>query len=37
MEAFARLYMILEALIELRALPATTFNDVPWKDFLPHV
>ncbi|KAL6718772.1 hypothetical protein ACLMJK_003006 [Lecanora helva] len=37
MEFTVRAYLIVEALIELRALPAKTYDDVPWKDFLPHV
>ena len=37
LEFIARSYLIVEALIELRALPARVYDDVPWKDFLPHV
>lgn len=32
----ARLYLVVEALIELRALPAKVYSDVPWREFLPH-
>ena len=32
----ARLYLVVEALIELRCLPATVYSDVPWRQFLPH-
>lgn len=32
----ARLYLVVEALIELRSLPAKVYGDVPWSQFLPH-
>ena len=32
----ARLYLVVEALIELRSLPAKVYSDVPWRQFLPH-
>lgn len=32
----ARLYMVAEALIELRSLPTKVYSDVPWEQFLPH-
>ncbi|KAI0416308.1 hypothetical protein F5X98DRAFT_388081 [Xylaria grammica] len=33
----ARLYIIIEAIISLRNLPADVFVTVDWTDFLPHV
>lgn len=32
----ARLYLVVEALIELRSLPAKVYDNVPWSQFLPH-
>ena len=32
----ALLYLILEVLLGLRALPASVYQDVMWKVFLPH-
>ncbi|KAI0536509.1 hypothetical protein GGR58DRAFT_514480 [Xylaria digitata] len=35
--ATARLYIIVEAIISLRNLPADVFVTIHWTDFLPHV
>lgn len=32
----ARLYLVVEALLELRSLPAKVYSDVPWRQFMPH-
>ena len=32
-----RIYMIVEVLISLRALPASAFQSIQWSSFLPHV
>lgn len=32
----ARLYLVMEALIQLRSLPASIYSDIPWSQFLPH-
>ena len=32
----ARLYLVVECLLELRSLPAAVYSDVPWSQFLPH-
>ncbi|KAI0841331.1 hypothetical protein F5Y06DRAFT_261297 [Hypoxylon sp. FL0890] len=33
----ARLYLLVEAFLELRALDGTAFINVEWTDFLPHI
>lgn len=34
--ATSRLYLITEALLELRSMPAGVYSDIPWNQFLPH-
>ena len=33
----SRLYLVIEALIELRSLPIKVYSDVPWREFIPHI
>jgi hypothetical protein len=35
--AFARLYLIVEVFMGLRAVPAAVYKTPEWSDFLPHV